>query len=181
MHWIKSLISRRPSAEREAAAKLHAAINVEARRADLFGGEKIPDTLDGRAAAIALFHGVVSSTLVAAGPQGRKTAEHLASDIFDSFDAALRETGVGDASIARKIRKLGEHFTGLGIAVTQALSATNQHAALQHVLVRNEVCTAQGAGFVAERLIDAHSRLAKQTDSVLLSGQTDWPSQQNAG
>ena len=51
MHWIKSLISRRPSAEREAAAKLHAAINVEARRADLFGGEKIPDTLDGRAVA----------------------------------------------------------------------------------------------------------------------------------
>lgn len=180
MHWIKSLMTGRRSAERDAAERLHAAITAEARQPDLFGGAKIADTLEGRAAAIALFHGVVSSRLLMAGPQGRLIADRLASRIFDSFDAALRETGVGDASIARKIRKLGEHFTGLGVAVTQALSATDRNAALQDVLVRNDVCTSEGAGFIADRLLDADLSLSSQPDPLLLSGQTGWASQQNA-
>lgn len=180
MHWIKRLLSRRSTTEQAVAARLHAAITTEARQPSLFGGAGIPDTLDGRAAAIAVFHGVVSARLVAAGPKGRAVAERLAGNIFDSFDAALRETGVGDASIARKIRKLGEHFTGIGVAVANALAETEPKEPLREVLLRNEVCRTGGTAPVLESALQAHAALMRQTDEQILAGDTGWASQQNA-
>lgn len=174
MHWLRQLFSGKRSPEGQAAERLHGAIRHKARQPHLYSDSRIPDTMDGRAAAIALFHGLVAARLVDLGSSGRALADRLSADIFDSFDAALRETGVGDASIARKIRALGEHFVGIGVAVTNALNESDPRPALQDVIIRNDICAPEGAEAVSRDLLQANTILSEQSEKSFLAGETGW-------
>jgi cytochrome b pre-mRNA-processing protein 3 len=170
MHWIKDLLSAPKISSREIARRLASDIRVQARRPDIYGGHAIPDTMDGRVAAMALFAGLVSARLAVEGKQGRKVSSQLNSIIFDEFDAALRETGVGDASIARKVRNIGERFVGLGIATNEALAGEDPDGQLQAVLIRNGLADNDGAPRLAHLILSASQRLSPGT----LEGETGW-------
>lgn len=174
MSWINRLFFPARYKAAMSAQNLHAAILSEARAPHLFGDLRIPDTMDGRVDAIALFAGMVSARLVSHGVQGRRVTEALNARLFDSFDAGLRETGVGDASIARKIRKIGERFVGLGVAMTEAIHGPDPLADSTEVLIRNDITARQGAPLVAERLVEAWAVLRSGSDEAIISGKTGW-------
>ena len=98
--------------------------------------------------AIALLMVVALWRLKNAGPAYQKIAQAAYDEMFHDFDAALRESGVGDLAVSHRIRKYGAAFNGRLSSYTQALDGADQDA-LQAALVRNMECDAAAAEEIA--------------------------------
>ncbi|MEZ5947353.1 MAG: ubiquinol-cytochrome C chaperone family protein [Hyphomonas sp.] len=95
---------------------------------------------------------------------------------MDGFDAAMREMGVGDASIARKVRGLAEHYYGLGGAVVTALEgdAAALEGALEEILCRNGVAGPEGSAALAAHFAALAGRFREQGSDAFLEGNAPW-------
>lgn len=147
-------------------------LNLASRTPTLFLEGGISDTMDGRFHAVALHSAVLLPELERRKPEGPKLSQAIYKRIFDGFDAALREEGVGDASIARKIRKMGEEFFGLGQSIQEALASTDPPDSLASVLRRNNICSHSGEMLIAKHLQVLDQHLRTLADDTLLAGQS---------
>ncbi len=154
---------------------LFEAITRKARQPALFGEQALADTLSGRFHAVTLFASLLLPRLARAGLEGERISDRLYRKIFDSFDAALRETGVGDASIARKVRAMGEQFFGIGRALQEALDRDDTDRALETLLLRNDIVE-DGANSkrITAALILALGQLDRCSEEDLLTGNIGW-------
>lgn len=155
---------------REAARAWHNQIQKLARDPDLFANGLAQDTLDGRFEMLTLVSTLVLRRLRELEKPGRKLADSVYRDIFSGFDHALREEGVGDASIARKVRGLGERFFGLARAVDGALGATDKTSMLTGVIERNGLAGPQASEQLSIWLVDLASQLDAADPTDLLIG-----------
>jgi cytochrome b pre-mRNA-processing protein 3 len=91
-----------------AAAMLYAQAVARARRPELYAAFRVPDTPAGRFEMVAWQVLVELAALNERGPDGRRLAQELVDRMFVDMDRSLRELGVGDLSVGREMRKLGE-------------------------------------------------------------------------
>ena len=103
--------------------QLHGDIVAAARRPALFLDFDAPDTLEGRFEMIALHAGLAIRRLSAIPGVGREIAQELADCVFRHFDDGLREMGVGDTAVPRRMKRLAEAFYGRSRAYGEALEA----------------------------------------------------------
>ena len=101
-------------------------------------------------------------------------ADALYEELFAGFDHALRETGVGDASIARKVRKLGESFVGFARALDDALRKDEAEDAVAGVIERNIETPETGAQALALIAISESKWLQTQSMDALNTGEISW-------
>ncbi len=159
------------------AQALAAGVMSAARRPGLYESGFAQDTLEGRFSMVALHGSLVIRHLRKAGGEGFSLAERMGEILFDRFDYALREEGVGDHSIARRMRKLGEEFYGLARALDDGLESDGD-GALEDALTRNVDGAVQMAGLTAYvRACDA--QLAGLDRARLLDGRVSWPDAAN--
>ncbi len=132
---LARLFGRAP--HRDAAAKLYAALGTQARSPALFESLGVPDTLDGRFDALCLHVALAMRRLgrEADGP-GREIGRHLYDCMFEDMDASLRELGVGDLGVGKRVREMAEGLMGRIAAYGAALDAADE-AALQAAVGRN--------------------------------------------
>ncbi|MEM1088305.1 MAG: ubiquinol-cytochrome C chaperone family protein [Pseudomonadota bacterium] len=126
------------ASEVDPAKAWYSEIMAKAREPRPFQIGAVDDTLEGRFAMVSLVSTLVLRTLREVGPEGRELADGVYREVFSGFDYGLREEGVGDSSIARKIRKMGEEFFGLARAVDAVLLGESDER-LPDVLERNGV------------------------------------------
>lgn len=126
----------RASANRAVIRDLHGKIVAAARQPALFADYGVPDTLEGRFELVTLHAMLAMRTLGSAPPPGPQMAQGVANAVFAGFDAALREMGVGDATIPKRIGKLAGQFAGRCGAFAAAM-ADPDNVALEAALVRN--------------------------------------------
>ena len=104
------------------AAKLYGSIVAQARLPVFYQGVGVPDTLQGRFVVLSLQLFAVLHRLRAEGP----AADALAQDLVDRFGAdmetVLREIGIGDLSIPKKVRALAASSGTLLHAYAEALA-----------------------------------------------------------
>ncbi len=125
----------RGTANRRLIDRLHGEIVVAARDPVLFTQYGITDDLDGRFESVALHAALVLRRLNRFPPPGPQIAQDLADSVFRHFDVALREMGVGDLSVPKRMKTLAEAFLGRADAYNRALG--EGHAALCAALSRN--------------------------------------------
>jgi cytochrome b pre-mRNA-processing protein 3 len=95
---------------------------VERARQPLFYTEfGVSDTVEGRFELYSLHVILLLHRLKGEGAQAAETAQALFDIFIGQLDHALREIGVGDLSVAKKMRKLGEASTGEPNPMTQRL------------------------------------------------------------
>lgn len=128
------------------------------------------DTFDGRFAMVTIHAALVMRRLRECGEEGRALADALYKKVFSGFDYALREKGTGDATIAKKVRRLGESFFGLARALDAALSNSATSGTLETVLERNGI-----SPDLAEHVANIDKSLASQDDQAVLAGEFAWP------
>jgi cytochrome b pre-mRNA-processing protein 3 len=154
------------------ATALYGAIVAQSRQPAFYSNYGVPDTVDGRFDLIVLHQVLLFRRL------GRdENLRGLAQDVFDAFcrdmDGNLREMGVGDLAVPRKMLKFGEAFYGRLAAYTKALDAGDQ-AALAVALARNILAEADGASPHARRLaayvVAADAALAADDMAGIVSG-----------
>lgn len=153
------------SAANEAASRILAAVAQAARDPDLYGEERVPDTLDGRFEVLTAYAAVALLRLKAS-PEAERVAQVFADILFRHLDAGLREAGVGDLSVARQMKALAGRFYGRLAAYDAGLSTS---AAFAAALSRNiwNVDTAPFAPALARRLKDLHERFAAEPPQAL--------------
>jgi cytochrome b pre-mRNA-processing protein 3 len=117
-------------------ASLYGAIVAQARMPAFYRSYGVPDTVNGRMEMIML-HAVLFLGRLEGEPA---PARALGQELFDRFcrdmDESLREMGVGDLAVPRKMRRIGEAFYGRQAAYRAALAAPGDEP-LAATLLRN--------------------------------------------
>jgi cytochrome b pre-mRNA-processing protein 3 len=106
-----------PSVER-----VYADIVAASRAPALYREMGVPDTVMGRFEALALHMGLALRRLKALPPPADSLAQELVDRFFADLDSALREIGIGDVSVPKKVKKLGAAFYGRLSAYDAALA-----------------------------------------------------------
>ena len=112
----------RPRAARQAGAVLYEAVTRQARQAALYTGLGVPDTVEGRFELYNLHVVLLLNRLKGLAGEAGEVSQALFDAYVLSLDDALRDMGVGDLSVGKKMRKLGEAFYGRAKAYDSALS-----------------------------------------------------------
>lgn len=170
---FRNLFSSRKRALRTAARALHASIKTQALRPELYLAGLAEDSLNGRFEQVAVHSAMVMRHLRDQGEEGRTLAQLLYEEVFSGFDYSLRETGVGDTSISRKVRKLGEHFFGLARGIDAAFGDETD-AALLDFANRNALGHQDVVRFVAY-LRDVEDILLVKSPNIISESAIVWP------
>jgi cytochrome b pre-mRNA-processing protein 3 len=112
---------RRKKPGDELAAALYARTAEDARRSALFEDCGIPDTLDGRFDALAL-HAALMIDRLRREPDGEPLAQAFFDTMFRHLDLTLREIGVQDLGVGRRIKIMAEGLHGRALAYRAALA-----------------------------------------------------------
>lgn len=124
---------------RSQAETLYAALANQSRAPEFYEKSGAPDTPEGRFDMLALHIFLAIERLRREKPATERLTRLLQEAFFKNLDAALREMGVGDLSVGRKIRGLAEAFYGRVLAYDRAL--TDEGDALEAALARNVMGT----------------------------------------
>ena len=151
-------------------------VTREALRPVYYLDHGVPDTFEGRSRLVTVMTALACARIARIGGRdAARLADRLNARVLDSFDAAFREKGVGDASIARKVRKLAEGHSGMGRALMTALGTGEGQApdaeALKEVFRRNGVCQPGREDNLADAVLGLHHSMAAQSDTEILQGQ----------
>ncbi|PJI37849.1 ubiquinol-cytochrome C chaperone family protein [Ferrovibrio sp.] len=162
-----------------AAVALYRCIVEQARQPDFYTHHGVPDSLDGRFDMIVLHTFLVMRRLRTIASQA---AGHLSQDLFDllfaDMDSNLREIGVGDLGVGKRVKKMAQAFYGRVEAYEAGLTATDD-AILTDALTRNLYGTTQPALpnqlAMAAYMRAAEARLADQSEAKILAGNVYFP------
>ncbi|SFK27619.1 cytochrome b pre-mRNA-processing protein 3 [Methylocapsa palsarum] len=163
----------RKSANRAMIERLHGDIVAAARNPVLFTDYGIDDSLDGRFEAFTLLAALVLRRLNAIEAPGPDMAQDLADAVFRHFDAGLRESGVGDASVPKRMKTFTESFQGRAVAYDQALRSG--HEALAVALTRNVLSNRPGGDRLARYAEAAAAALERAQIQAFTSGPVPFP------
>ena len=169
---------RRNRCDTKIIALLYGAIVAQGRSPAFYESYGVADTVSGRFEMIVL-HMVLALRRLNGGSADLR---RLGQMVFDSFcsdmDANLRELGVGDLAVPRRMRGIGEAFYGRQLAYDAALAV--QDSTLASALARNVLGTPAPAQ--AEKLAsyvrEASHHLAAQGDAALSCGEIGFPDPQ---
>jgi cytochrome b pre-mRNA-processing protein 3 len=154
----------RQTPREDTIASLYGTIVAQARAPAFYQAYGVPDTVNGRLEMVML-HAVL---LLRRLERESAPLRALGQGLFDRFcrdmDETMREMGVGDLAVPRKMRRIGEAFYGRQAAYRAALAAADDRS-LAAALERN-VFAGAGGGEAAVRLAayvrEADRRLAAQ-------------------
>ncbi len=137
---------------------LYSRIAMASRAPSLYRAHGVPDTGEGRFESLTLHVVLVLRRLRHLPAPAADVAQDLVDVTFRQIDAALREIGVGDVSVPRRMKKLARSFYGRAASYDAALDGV-EAAALALALARNVIGEARHAtGGLA-----AYARAADET------------------
>ncbi len=170
----------RRGARADTISTLYGMIVAQARLPCFYQDYAVPDTVNGRFDIIVLHLAAVLDRL-AAEPSLRDVGQGLFDHFWRDMDHNLREMGVGDLAVPKRMRSLGEAFYGRAGAYRAAL-AQDDPRALVEALVRNVYADVSGGvapGGAPARLAaymrETVRELASQEAGILASGTLRFP------
>ena len=164
---------------RRTAAVLYLDIVNQARQPAFYRSLSVPDTLDGRFDMIVLHAFLVIQHLRGRG----KAAESLSQALFDyllsDMDQSLRESGVGDLSVGKHVKRMAKAFYGRASVYGQALEGGPDGVTMQDALARNLYRSSPPPLPILDLMADYVREAADQLDrselTSLLTGQVAFP------
>ncbi len=110
------------SRQKKDVLALYAAVSVASRQPGLYLSLNIPDTVEGRFESLGLHLSLVLRRLKQLPAPALDISKDLIDHFFQDLDGSLRQLGVGDLSVGKKIKILAQAFYGRAKALEAALS-----------------------------------------------------------
>lgn len=174
---FQRLFGRERHANRAITEALYAQIVAAARQTVFYSAWNVPDTPLGRFEMLSLHMFLFQHRLRGEGGAAPEVAQVLIDEFFMDVEHSLRELGIGDVGVPKRMRKLAKMFYGRTAAYDDALQR-NDHDALAVALARN-VRPDAGAWPQASQLAlyaaDASRQLAEQPTESIVSGTVSFP------
>jgi cytochrome b pre-mRNA-processing protein 3 len=166
----------RRGASGDAADALYRSAVEAARNADFYGRYGVADTVEGRFEMVMLHAGLIVSDLKERSPAGARLARRVSEVFFADMDRNLREMGVGDLSVGKRMQKIAAAFYGRSDAYRAGL-ADAMGEGLTQALDRNVY---SGEGGVAAAALAPYVRMmaghiAETPEADLLGGRVVFP------
>lgn len=161
---------------REPAEALYRRAVEQARLPVFYEKFAVADTVEGRTELVMLHLFLLLARLKPeAGAQ--RLARAVSEAFFENMDDSLREAGVGDLSVGRKIRKIAEDLQGRLAAYDAASVEGAAPGALAAAIARNIYFSAEPAAGdgLAHYARAALAALGAQPLDLLLKGVVDFP------
>lgn len=170
---LQRLFKPRPA--RQMGAALFEAVTRQARQPALYVALGVPDTATGRFELYSLHVVLVLNRLKGVGELEGEVSQALFDAYVRSLDDALRDLGVGDLSVGKKMRKLGEAFYGRAKSYDSAL--TGSRDGLQALVARTLYADhPEGpVGAMVGYIERAKAALATQPVEAILAADLAWP------
>jgi cytochrome b pre-mRNA-processing protein 3 len=165
---------------------LYGAIVAQARSVTFYADYRVPDTVEGRFDLIVLHLVLLLNRLGRSAEAWRGFGQKLlgqkllGQELFDAFcrdlDANLREMGVGDLAVPKRMQAFAEAFYGRQAAYLAALEAADQRV-FEKALARNIFPAGYDAGAaqLARYARAAVTGLDAQDDGALIRGEVVFP------
>ena len=154
-------------------------IVAAARRPALYQALGAPDRIDCRFELLTVHAGLVLRRLAGLGGVGDAIAQDLVNCVFTHFDDTLREMGLSDIAVAKRLKAMGSAFYGRNAAYAAALDDASPDE-LAAALARN-VYGAKGpeavpkAEALARHIASLDAALATISIEVFTAGRFRFP------
>ena len=159
-----------------AAVPCYRAIVAQARQPAFYAQLAVPDSPQGRFELLLLHACLAMRRLGQDEPAAPRFTQALFDLMFADFDINLRELGVGDLGVGKRVHGWAASFRGRAAAYAGALHDADLMAA---ALLRNVYATVPAAGphshVLARYVLTADAALAAQTPAAVRAGEIHWP------
>jgi len=166
----------RPRPALAAGRALYARAVEQSRVPALYSALGAPDTVEGRFELYSLHVVLLLDRLRGQGDAAGEVSQGLFDTYVQALDNALREMGVGDLAVGRKMRKLGEAFYGRAKSYEAAFALLPDAAAMQALIARTVYAEADSplAQGMTAYVLRQRAALADQPSDRLLAGEVAW-------
>jgi len=174
---FQRLFGRERNANRAITEALYASIVAAARQKLFYSDWNVPDTPLGRFEMLSLHMFLFQHRMHAEAGASRDLAQILIDDFFEDVDHSLRELGIGDMGIPKRMKKLARMYYGRTAAYADALERGDREA-LTAALARNVRPDAESwheAASLADYVVDAVEMLAAQDSETIRAGSISFP------
>ena len=168
---------RRRRGNAEIVGATMASLASAARAPALYGPLGVADTVWGRFEMMALHVFLYQHRAREGGSVLRDLAQEVVDAYFKELDHSLRELGIGDASMPKRMKKLGRMVYGRWSAYDRPVNEDDR-AALAAAFERNvyaEGGDATAAADLADYALRARDALRGQAEADLLRGRLSFP------
>lgn len=120
MGFLSQLFGRDKALTRD-ARRIYDSLMGQSRLAGFYGTGRVTDNYDGRIDVLTLHMAVMLKALKAHDEQGGALAQALFDEMKDDFEIALREEGISDTGVKKRIKPMISLFYDRVKAYTQAI------------------------------------------------------------
>lgn len=169
-------LSARRRKHEETIDRLYGAIVAQARDPFFYRTLGVPDTMEGRFDMLVLHVHLLFRRLAAEPESIRAVGQGVFDRFVGDMDASLREIGIGDLAVPKRMRAMGEAFYGRAAVYDEALVQADD-AKLAAALQRNVYAGQPAAGvtYLAHYVRSAVGALASQSADAIAEGQIEFP------
>jgi len=140
MGFFSKLLGRKDPAI-EDAGRIYSKLMAQSRRTAFYGEGKAPDNYDGRIDVLTLHIAVILQALSKHGAQGERLSQAIFDVMRDDFEVAMREEGLSDTGIKRRIKPMMQLFYTRVKSYVEALKSD---------MVENQLKDAFDSGLLVE-------------------------------
>lgn len=162
----------------QAATNLYLAAVTQARQPVFYSHYGVPDTLEGRYDMIIAHVWMIMRRLAAGGgPGGAQVSQAMVELMFADMDRNLREMGISDFRIGKRVLNMAEAFYGRAGAYDKALAEGDaaMRAALERNLYQSGTATIEQMDAMATHIRAQLAHLDSQDAASLCEGKVSFP------
>jgi cytochrome b pre-mRNA-processing protein 3 len=149
-------------------------LTTAARAPAFFQAMNVPDTVMGRFEMLSIALILYFRRTSSASDEVRAIAQDIVEAFFEDLDHSMRELGIGDNGVPKRMKKLAGMFYGRLDSYARALESSDE-IALEAALLRNihpentdKTLSMRG---LAHYMLKAEEELKKVPESILRSGE----------
>ena len=174
---FQRLFGRERNANRAITEALYASIVAAARQPLFYSDWNVPDTPLGRFEMLSLHMFLFQHRMHGETGPSWDIAQILIDDFFQDIDHSLRELGIGDMGVPKRMKKLAKMYYGRTAAYADALERGDREALIAALSrnIRPEAESWPEAARLADYVIGAVDRLAAQDSAAICAGQVEFP------
>lgn len=131
MAGLLSKLFGKQNAQMRDAERIYVKTLAHARKPVFYGESKVPDNYDGRIDFLTLHIAIILKAVRPHGAEGKRLSQAIFDYMRDDFDIALREEGISDTGVAKRIKPMMQLFYGRLKTYDDAL---NQNAPHPHLI-----------------------------------------------
>lgn len=172
---ILSRITGGPRAEIKDAKRVYQKAMAQSRLPAFYGEDLCADTTNGRMEILCMQLSTIMHTLRDHGETGAKLTQALYDVMIDDFDVALREEGLADTGVSRRIKPLASMFFERAKQYADALGGAEDADNLATIIGKHVCKTGDNGAKFVTYITSFHANLKTHSIGDIAGGRLDFP------